>query len=83
MTPSEPSLLKQLLTVQAALISDNITIELRHNTQFLISHDEFAQQYDRPPVMETFYRWMRRKFDILMDGDKPVGGKRNFDADNR
>jgi deoxyribodipyrimidine photolyase-like uncharacterized protein len=33
--------------------------------------------------MEYFYRDMRRKTGLLMDGDKPVGGKWNFDADNR
>jgi deoxyribodipyrimidine photolyase-related protein len=33
--------------------------------------------------MEEFYRNMRKKFSILMDGDKPIGGKWNFDSDNR
>lgn len=34
-------------------------------------------------LMETFYREMRRKFEILMDGDEPVTGKWNYDHDNR
>ncbi|MEL0251176.1 MAG: cryptochrome/photolyase family protein, partial [Novosphingobium sp.] len=33
--------------------------------------------------MEWFYRDMRRKTGLLMDGDKPVGGRWNFDAENR
>jgi deoxyribodipyrimidine photolyase-related protein len=33
--------------------------------------------------MEYFYREMRRKTGLLMDGDKPVGGRWNFDAENR
>ena len=33
--------------------------------------------------MEYFYREMRRKTDLLMDGDKPEGGKWNYDHDNR
>ena len=33
--------------------------------------------------MEYFYREMRQRFKILMDGVKPVGGKWNFDAENR
>lgn len=33
--------------------------------------------------MEAFYRRMRKRFDILMDGDQPEGGQWNFDADNR
>ena len=34
-------------------------------------------------LMESFYRQMRKKLDILMDGDKPLGGRWNFDAENR
>jgi deoxyribodipyrimidine photolyase-related protein len=33
--------------------------------------------------MEFFYRDMRRRHGFLMDGDKPAGGKWNFDAENR
>lgn len=33
--------------------------------------------------MESFYHWIRRKCDILMDGNKPVGGKWNYDLENR
>ena len=33
--------------------------------------------------MEYFYRDMRRRTGLLMDGDQPVGGQWNFDADNR
>ena len=33
--------------------------------------------------MEYFYRDMRRQTGLLMDGDQPVGGQWNFDADNR
>lgn len=34
-------------------------------------------------LMETFYRVMRRKHDILMDGKEPVTGQWNYDHDNR
>jgi deoxyribodipyrimidine photolyase-related protein len=33
--------------------------------------------------MEYFYRDVRRKTGLLMDGDDPVGGQWNFDHDNR
>ncbi len=33
--------------------------------------------------MEFFYRDMRRKTGLLMEGDKPAGGQWNFDHDNR
>jgi len=34
-------------------------------------------------LMETFYRYMRKKHAVLMEGDQPVGGQWNFDHDNR
>jgi len=34
-------------------------------------------------LMENFYRKMRKDHDILMDGLEPIGGKWNFDHDNR
>ena len=33
--------------------------------------------------MEYFYRDMRRQTGLLMEGDRPVGGRWNFDAENR
>jgi deoxyribodipyrimidine photolyase-related protein len=34
-------------------------------------------------LMESFYRKMRKKYNILMDGENPVNGKWNFDKQNR
>ncbi|MBS7787265.1 cryptochrome/photolyase family protein [Flavobacterium sp. CYK-55] len=34
-------------------------------------------------LMESFYRQMRKKHHILMQGDAPVGGAWNFDHENR
>jgi len=34
-------------------------------------------------LMESFYRRMRRQYDILMERDKPAGGKWNYDQKNR
>jgi len=34
-------------------------------------------------LMESFYRWMRKRCDILMKNDKPVGGQWNYDQKNR
>ncbi|MTA09945.1 MAG: cryptochrome/photolyase family protein, partial [Actinobacteria bacterium] len=33
--------------------------------------------------MEDFYRWQRKRLNILMDGDTPAGGQWNFDEENR
>ena len=34
-------------------------------------------------LMENFYRTQRKRFNILIDGEKPVGGAWNFDKENR
>ncbi len=33
--------------------------------------------------MEDFYRWQRKRLNVLMDGDEPMGGRWNFDEENR
>jgi deoxyribodipyrimidine photolyase-related protein len=62
-----------------------IDVDIRPDDRFLCSHDEFeAWATDRKTLtMEYFYRDMRRKTGLLMSGDEPVGGRWNFDAENR
>jgi deoxyribodipyrimidine photolyase-related protein len=33
--------------------------------------------------MEDFYRWQRKRLNVLMDGNEPTGGRWNFDEENR
>ncbi len=60
-------------------------LHILDDDRFLSSHREFADWAEgrKQLRMENFYRDMRRKTGLLMDGDKPVGGKWNFDAENR
>ncbi len=62
-----------------------LELEIRPDRHFLASREEFAAHAKgrKQLRMEFFYREMRRKHDVLMDGDQPVGGAWNFDADNR
>jgi deoxyribodipyrimidine photolyase-related protein len=60
--------------------------EQRADRHFLCSRDEFdAFSASHPkPLMETFYRFMRKKLKVLLDErGHPVGGAWNFDAENR
>lgn len=52
---------------------------------FTLDEDEFrAWLGSRRPVLEDFYRWQRRRLDVLVEPDgEPVSGRWNFDADNR
>ncbi|MCU0393331.1 MAG: cryptochrome/photolyase family protein [Thermoflexibacter sp.] len=34
-------------------------------------------------LMESFYRYMRKKHQLLMENGEPIGGKWNFDSENR
>ena len=55
------------------------------NNQFLCGEDDFAawSQTRKNMRMEDFYRWQRKRLDVLMDGTQPEGGRWNFDAENR
>jgi deoxyribodipyrimidine photolyase-related protein len=62
-----------------------LTVELLADTRFISSDTEFAAWAEgrKQLRMEYFYRDMRRKTGLLMDGDKPLGGVWNLDHDNR
>ncbi|HKJ54534.1 MAG TPA: cryptochrome/photolyase family protein [Nitriliruptoraceae bacterium] len=67
-----------------ALLHDEGVTTTR-NTHFTCHWEDFAAWAgDRRGLrMEDFYRWQRRRLDILMDGDEPAGGRWNFDDQNR
>ncbi len=52
---------------------------------FLLERDEAAARFARKvPRMEFFYRDLRRRHRILLDADGgPLGGRWNYDAENR
>lgn len=52
---------------------------------FLTNRHELADFFEgkKHYLMETFYRQMRKKFQILMENGQPVGNRWNFDAENR
>lgn len=52
------------------------------DSQFFLAKPEDLGT-SKSPLMETFYRKMRRRTGYLMDGDRPIGGKWNFDDENR
>lgn len=62
-----------------------IPVEIREDTRFLCSTKEFNRwASDKKQLrMEYFYREMRKKYGILMDGTEPIGGKWNYDSENR
>jgi deoxyribodipyrimidine photolyase-related protein len=80
--PNEFRVLEDMQTWQDRF---GIPVDIRPDTRFLCTPDEFGDwaKGRKQLRMEYFYRDMRRKYNILMDGDAPIGGQWNFDADNR
>lgn len=80
--PGEWRLREAIVDVAYAM---QVKLEMRADRHFLCGHDEFAAHAAgrKQLRMEYFYRHMRRRLNILMDGTKPVGGNWNYDADNR
>ncbi|MGB0844393.1 MAG: cryptochrome/photolyase family protein [Alphaproteobacteria bacterium] len=75
--------LKTEMTGWASELGCPVTI--REDTRFLCSTADFNNWASgrKQLRMEFFYREMRKKYAVLMDGEKPVGGQWNYDADNR
>ena len=68
-------------------LSENLKsiVTFIENDFFLTSQIEFTNwaTSQKSLLMENFYRLQRKKLNILMDGEKPVGGAWNFDKENR
>lgn len=81
-SPGEYRLKKKLDALGGAI---NPEIEMLDDDRFFCSLDDFNdwEASVKTPRMEDFYRIMRKRHDILMDGDKPVGGEWNYDSENR
>lgn len=62
-----------------------LPVDIRADDRFIATHSEFAHWAEGRKAlrMEYFYRDMRRKTGLLMEGDKPIGGKWNYDSENR
>jgi deoxyribodipyrimidine photolyase-related protein len=80
--PDEYRLSQQL---QSLDLDSEISVSCHDSEHFLLTNEEL-KQYLNPKKhnrMESFYRKMRKRFHILMDGDEPMDGRWNFDSENR
>lgn len=80
--PDEYRLDQQLRDFCDSLVVPAQNYDTEH---FLSKRDDLERFFEgkKTYLMESFYRNMRKQYDILMDGDDPVTGKWNYDADNR
>jgi deoxyribodipyrimidine photolyase-related protein len=65
--------------------SISITSSVVDSEHFFIHRNELGNFFEgkKTYLMESFYRAMRKKHCVLMEGDKPVTGQWNYDGDNR
>ena len=64
---------------------NKIKLTFIQSPMFLNSRDDFKNYLSKTkkPFMANFYKIARAKTDILMENNKPKGGKWSFDEDNR
>jgi len=81
----EPGDHRVLTSLQLVADEASIPLEVRIDEHFLASVDDFREHAAgrKSLRMEFFYREMRKRHGILMDGDQPIGGSWNYDQDNR
>ncbi|MGB1244400.1 MAG: cryptochrome/photolyase family protein [Porticoccaceae bacterium] len=80
--PDEYRLAQQLQALDLGADSEIFCCDSEH---FLLPKNEI-NQYINAGVhnrMESFYRKMRKRFYLLMEGDQPRGDRWNFDGENR
>ena len=75
------------LDIQLKKLCESITISSAavDSEHFFSSRNELGDFFEgkKTYLMESFYRHMRKKHAVLMEGDKPLTGKWNYDLDNR
>ncbi|GAA5317287.1 MAG: cryptochrome/photolyase family protein [Candidatus Pelagadaptatus aseana] len=75
------------LACQLAGAAESLSIEVKQvdSEHFLLPFADIEKQFSpqKHHRMESFYRRMRKRLNILMDNGQPVGGQWNYDADNR
>ena len=82
---TEPGEYRVLAMMESWQDEFNLPVEIRDDDRFFATREDFAAwAHGRKELrMEFFYRVMRKKSGLLMQGDQPEGGRWNFDAENR
>ncbi len=74
-----------LESIKAVAENSGLPLDVREDRHFFSSIADFAAHVKgrKSLRMEYFYREQRKRHHVLMQGDEPIGGQWNFDADNR
>ena len=71
--------------LQLAATQSHVPLQILPDKHFYTTPEEFAEfaHGRKSLILETFYRQMRKKHDVLMTNGEPEGGAWNFDEENR
>ena len=74
-----------LQSLRAVAATHTLPLEVRDDIHFFSTVRDFAEfaKGRKQLRLEYWYRPLRLKHNILMDGKEPVGGQWNFESDNR
>ena len=81
----EPGEWRVRQALEAAATRAGVPLAIRPDRHFFASREDFAAHARGRKQLrqEYFYRELRQRHGVLMDGDEPEGGRWNFDAENR
>ena len=82
---TEPGEWRLRLAFEALSRRLDMPLTIVEDDRFICRHEAFEQWAEgrKELRMENFYREMRRRTGLLMDGDTPAGGTWNLDSENR
>ena len=80
--PDEYRLDQQLKNICQSIGIPSSAVDSEH---FFTTRDELGHFFNgkKTFLLESFYRALRRKHGVLMEGDQPLSGKWNYDGENR
>ena len=80
--PSDHNTLTQLMFFGS---KNNVEITIHADTKFIDSVEGFSEwaKGKKSLVQEYYYRWLRKKYNLLMEGGKPLGGTWSLDKQNQ
>jgi deoxyribodipyrimidine photolyase-related protein len=82
---TEPGEWRVLESLRSVAREHDLSLEVREDTHFFSSVSDFRRHAAgrKQLRLEYFYRELRQRTGVLMNGKTPVGDQWNFDADNR
>ncbi|MEE4244041.1 MAG: cryptochrome/photolyase family protein [Kangiellaceae bacterium] len=83
--PDEYRLSQQLAKFSSHLESKDVSHQCFETEHFYLEHSSLPKYFKKSTGhrLESFYRKLRKQFDILLIDGEPAGGKWNYDINNR